>query len=58
MSLGFLYDVLALLVLLLVLAGFVLAGPGDRNRHRSKYLLLTAVGLFVTELVVWLSYSR
>ena len=53
MSLSFLYDITALLVLV-----FVLAGSLDRNKRRSGYLLLAAVGLFVADLVLWLVYTR
>jgi hypothetical protein len=42
MGCGVLYDVVALLVLLLVLARFL-----DRNKRRDRYVLLAAVGLFI-----------
>jgi hypothetical protein len=48
MGSGIVYDILGMLVLLLVLASQL-----DRNRHRSRVLLLIALGLFVGGAISW-----
>jgi len=45
---GTVYDVLGLLVLLLVLASRL-----DRNKHRSRRLLLVAGAIFAGTLISW-----
>jgi hypothetical protein len=52
MDVGSLYDISAYLVVLLVLAWFL-----ARDKHRSRYLLVGAVGLFVGELFIWLAQA-